>query len=100
MCLLLSPHASAPHDANVFGFPLFLKFQNYVCEFCLLYHCWEFNNSNLEHEKQQQNLNPKNIPDGTTHRYKVGANEYHWLRVVQLSCGFFFVVDYIVNLYR
>jgi hypothetical protein len=90
MCLLLSPHASAPHDANVFGFPLFLKFQNYVCEFCLLYHCWEFNNSNLEHEKQQQNLNPKNIPDGTTHRYKVGANEYHWLRVVQLSCGFFF----------
>jgi hypothetical protein len=32
--------------------------------------------------------------------YKVGANEYHWLRVVQLACGFFFVVDYIVNLYR
>jgi hypothetical protein len=81
------------------GFPLFLKFQNYVCEFSLLYHCWEFNNSNIEHEKQQQNLDPKKIPVGTTHRYKVGANEYHWLRVVQLACGFFFVVDYIVNLY-
>jgi hypothetical protein len=81
------------------GFTLLLKFQNYVCEFSLLYHCWEFYNSNLEHEKQQQNLNPKKIPVGTTHRYKVGAIEYHWLRVVQLACGFFFVVDYIVNIY-
>ncbi|KAH8975770.1 hypothetical protein BDL97_01G177000 [Sphagnum fallax] len=31
--------------------------------------------------------------------YKIGANELHWLRVVQLACGLFFVLDYILNLY-
>ncbi|KAH8961722.1 hypothetical protein BDL97_05G064000 [Sphagnum fallax] len=31
--------------------------------------------------------------------YKIGAHELHWLRLVQLACGLFFVVDYILHLY-